>query len=143
MTARMTIRAAALAVLAGLASAPMAFAEMVTMSAELSGRNEVPPHDGPATGMAEATLDTQTRLFTWKITYSDLSGPPIGAHIHGPVQAGNNAGIMIPFPQTESPIEGSMTLSGQQARDILAGLTYVNIHTQQHPGGELRGQLAK
>jgi len=142
MTARLTVCAAALAVSACLA-APAAFAETVALKAELSGKNEVPPHDGPATGMAEATLDTETRLFTWTVTYSNLSGAPIGAHIHGPVQAGNNAGIMIPFEKTESPIEGSMTLTEQQARDILAGLTYVNVHTQQHPGGELRGQLTR
>lgn len=140
MTVRM-IMCAALS--AGLAWTPAALAETVTLKAELSGKNEVPPHEGPATGMAEATLDTESGAFSWKVTYSDLSGPPIGAHIHGPVQAGNNAGIMIPFEKTDSPIEGSMTVTPAQARDILAGLTYVNIHTQQHPGGELRGQLTK
>lgn len=143
MTARMIACAVVTAAAAALVSAPTALAETVNLSAELSGRNEVPPHDGPAAGTAEATLDTETRLFTWKVVYADLSGPPIGAHIHGPVQAGSNAGIMIPFPRTDSPIEGSATLTEQQARDILAGLTYVNIHTQQHPGGELRGQLTR
>jgi hypothetical protein len=25
--------------------------------------------------------------------------------------------------------------------DLLAGLWYVNIHTDEHPGGEIRGQI--
>jgi hypothetical protein len=122
---------------------PAAQAEMVSLSAELSGANEVPPHDGTATGMAEATLDTETRMLNFSITYEGLSGPAIGAHIHGPVGTGGNAGIMIPFSTTDSPIEGSAQLTQAQASDMLEGLTYVNIHTQQHPGGELRGQLVQ
>lgn len=133
----------ALAALAFLASAPVALAETVKLAADLSGKNEVPPHDGAAVGKAEMTLDTDTLIFAWNVGYSGLSGPVIGAHIHGPVHAGNNAGIMIPFPTTDNPMTGSMKITEAQARDILAGLTYVNIHTREHPGGEIRGQLQK
>jgi hypothetical protein len=134
---------AALLLFASVAVPSAALAETVTLTAELSGKSEVPPHDGTATGKAEMTLDTDSRTFTWNVQYSGLSGPAIGAHIHGPVHPGNNAGIMIPFPTTETPITGSMTITEAQARDILAGLTYVNIHTKAHPGGEIRGQLTK
>lgn len=134
-----TIAAAAMAAL----TATAANSEMISLSAELSGANEVPPNDSAATGMAEATLDTETRTLTFSISYEGLSGPAIGAHIHGPVGPDANAGIMIPFSTTQSPIEGSAELTEAQMRDVLDGLTYVNIHTQQHPGGELRGQLVQ
>ena len=36
-----------------------------------------------------------------------------------------------------------MTLSEPQAKDLLAGLMYVNIHTAKNPKGEIRGQVLK
>ena len=41
------------------------------------------------------------------------------------------------------PLIGSVTLSEAQAKDLLAGLLYVNIHTAANPKGEIRGQVAK
>ena len=120
-----------------------ALAEVVTLKAELSGKHEVPPHAGTAKGQAEGVLDTDTLTLTWNVTYEGLTGPAIGAHIHGPVSPGNNAGILIPFPSTDSPITGSQTITQDQSDDILNGMTYVNVHTQAHPGGEIRGQLEK
>lgn len=142
----MTIRsllASTLIVAAASVMATGAQSDEIPLSAELSGANEVPPNDSAATGMAEATLDTETRELTFSISYEGLSGPAIGAHIHGPIGAGANAGIMIPFSTTESPIEGTLELNDAQMAEILEGLTYVNIHTQKFPGGELRGQLTQ
>lgn len=135
--------AAAMLALVTAAAPAVAFAETVKLTADLSGKSEVPPHDGAATGKAEMTLDTDTLMLTWTVTYQGLSGPAIGAHIHGPVAAGANAGILVPFPTVDSPISGSKKLSQDQAHDILEGLAYVNIHTKEHPGGEIRGQLQK
>ncbi|MBO6718133.1 MAG: CHRD domain-containing protein [Rhizobiaceae bacterium] len=142
----MTIRsllASTLTIAAATMFAAAAHAEMISLSAELSGKNEVPPLDGSATGMAEATLDTDTRTLTYKITYEGLSGPVIGSHLHGPVGADANAGILIPFIVSESPIEGTAELTEEQIGSILDGLSYVNIHTDLHPGGEMRGQLQR
>ncbi len=143
MTIRSLLATSAIVFAAASMMAPAAHSEMISLSAELSGANEVPPHDGEASGMAKATLDTETRTLTFTITYEDLSGAAIGAHIHGPVGTDANAGIMIPFSTSQSPIEGSAELTEAQMKDMLDGLTYVNIHTQKHPGGELRGQLMK
>jgi hypothetical protein len=120
-----------------------ASAETITLKADLKGSNEVPPNSSPASGTAEATFDTSTRLLTYTITYKDLTGPPLGAHFHGPVEAGKNAGIALPFKTVQSPIEGSATLTDGQATDLLAGKWYANIHTAANPGGELRGQMMK
>ena len=124
-------------------SASIARAETVKLHADLKGSNEVPPNTSPGSGAAEATFDTDSKLLTWTVTYSNLSGPAMGAHFHGPVEAGKNAGIVLPFKTVESPIQGSATLTDNQAADLLAGKWYANIHTAANPGGELRGQMMK
>jgi hypothetical protein len=118
-------------------------AEMVKLQAELKGSNEVPPNTSTASGTAEATFDTDTKLLSYTITYSGLTGPALGAHFHGPSEAGKNAGIVLPFKTVQSPIQGSATLIDSQAADLLAGKWYANVHTAANPGGELRGQMMK
>jgi hypothetical protein len=132
-----------LALAAALAMAPAARAEMITVKAELKGSNEVPPNNSTATGAATATLDTQTRVLTYRITFSGMSGPVVGAHFHGPSAAGGNAGIALPIKSTQSPIEGTATLTENQATDLVAGKWYANLHTAANPGGELRGQMTR
>ncbi len=131
-----------------LAAAPIgattaARAEVIKLQAELKGSNEVPPNSSAGSGKAEATFDAATKVLTYTITYSDLSGPALGAHFHGPSDAGKNAGIALPFKTVQSPIQGSATLTDAQAADLLAGKWYANIHTAANPGGELRGQMMK
>ena len=121
----------------------VANAETVKLKADLKGSNEVPPNASPASGTAEATLDTGTKVLTWVVTFKDLTGPAVGAHFHGPSEPGKNAGIVVPFKTTQSPIEGTATLNDTQVSDLLAGKWYANIHTAANPGGELRGNMAK
>jgi hypothetical protein len=136
--------AAVMLALAGSAGmVPTARAETVILRADLKGSNEVPPNSSPATGTAEATLDTESRQLSYVITFTGLTGPALGAHFHGPVEAGKNAGIVLPFKTLQSPIEGSATLTENQAADLLAGKWYANVHTVANPGGELRGQMMK
>jgi hypothetical protein len=118
-------------------------AETLVLKADLKGSNEVPPNSSPAFGTAEATFDTNSKVLSWTITYKDLTGPALGAHFHGPGEAGKNAGIVLPFKTVQSPIQGNATLTDAQAADLLAGKWYANIHTAANPGGELRGQMVK
>jgi hypothetical protein len=118
-------------------------AETITLKADLKGSNEVPPNSSPASGKAEATLNTETKALTWTITYKDLTGPAVGAHFHGPSEPGKNAGIVLPFKTVQSPIEGTASLTETQVSDFLAGKWYANIHTSANPGGELRGQMVR
>ena len=118
-------------------------AEAMKFGTDLSGRNESPPNDSKATGHAEVTYDTDTRKLEWTVEYRDLTGDAIGGHLHGPAPASANAGIMVPFKTLASPIKGSATLNPDQVKALMEGTLYVNIHTAQHPGGELRGQLMK
>ena len=108
----------------------------------LSGSQEVPPKPGAGTGTVKTTLDKDTRKLTWVVTYSGLSGPVTAGHFHGPAAAGQNAGVVVPFTSTTSPIEGSATLTEAQMADLLAGKWYANLHTAANPGGEIRGQVS-
>ncbi|HUV33000.1 MAG TPA: CHRD domain-containing protein [Devosiaceae bacterium] len=134
--------AAAAALASGLSAVTAARAETISLVADLSGASSVPPNDATGTGRAGATFDTDTRVLRWQVTYEGLSGPMVGAHIHGPSEPGANAGIVVGFdPIGVSPIIGSFELSEAQAVELLEGLFYVNLHTALHPGGEIRGHL--
>jgi hypothetical protein len=118
--------------------------KMDIYEARLSGAAEVPPVNSAATGMAEVQLNENTRVLTWKVTYTGLSGSATAAHIHGPAGPGANAGVVIPFTNASAnPIVGQATITSAQYGDLAAGLWYVNIHTAANPGGEIRGQLRK
>jgi hypothetical protein len=122
---------------------PAAGAETIVLKADLKGTNEVPPNASPASGKAEARFDTDTKVLTWTVAYADLTGPAVGAHFHGPGEAGKNAGIVLPYKTVASPIQGTATITDTQAADLLAGRWYANIHTAANPGGELRGQMTR
>jgi Cu/Zn superoxide dismutase len=111
----------------------------------LSSTQEVPPNTSPARGTAEVQLNDNTNVLAWKVTYSGLSGPATGGHIHGPAAPGQNAGVLVPFTGNlnAQPVQGQATITPAQAADLAAGLWYVNIHSAQFPGGEIRGQLRR
>jgi hypothetical protein len=90
-------------------------------------------------------LNTETNEFTYHIEFSGLTGPAVAAHFHGPAAEGVNAKPQLPIkgsPVT-SPIHGKATLTAEQAKDLLDGKWYFNLHTAANPGGEIRGQILK
>ena len=118
-------------------------ANPTAMTARLAGSSEVPAVTSDASGMVEASLDSDNQVLTWKITYSGLSGAATVAHFHGPAMAGHSAGVVVPIPGSlASPITGSATLTPSQAADLIAGKWYVNLHTAANPNGEVRGQVS-
>ena len=126
-----------------LALATPSMAAMVNMKADLKASAEVPPNDSKGTGAVTATYDDATKKLTWKGTYKDLSGPATAAHFHGPAAAGKNAGVMVPIAPNGPSFEGSATLNDAQAKALMDGELYVNVHTAANKGGEIRGQLTK
>ena len=89
------------------------------------------------------SLNKQTNVLTWTVTYSGLSGPATAGHFHGPAIAGTNAGVALPLMgDLTSPIKGSATLTAAQSADLMAGMWYMNLHTAANLNGEIRGQLA-
>jgi hypothetical protein len=114
-----------------------------TFKGTLSGAAEVPPVTSAGTGTATVTFDPATKMVTYSVTYSGLSGPAAAAHIHCGAAAGANSGVAVAFPSPASPISGSATLTDAQAADLEAGKCYVNVHTADNKGGEVRAQLTK
>ncbi len=115
-------------------------AETIRYTADLTSAAQVPPADSEATGTAEITIDTQSGTVSWVIDTVDLSGDATAAHIHGPAITGENAPPEVDL--SGSIPGGSANISDGQIADIRDGKTYVNVHTEKYPGGEIRGQLA-
>ncbi len=137
---RATLTAAVTA--AAFVFATASFAETIHFTAKLDGASETPPNASKGAGTADVSLDTESRALSWKVTFADLSGPATMAHLHGPAAPGKAAGVTVPLtgPMT-SPLAGTASLTDGQIGDLRAGLWYVNVHTAQNPGGEIRGQL--
>ena len=111
-------------------------AEQVT----LSGRNEVPPADTPATGSATVTVNSD-RSVTARVTVTGMAAT--ASHIHQGAR-GANGPVIVPFIKSGdntfvAPAGAKMT--EEQYAAYKAGNTYVNVHSAKNPGGEIRGQL--
>ena len=133
------------AIILGVAWVGAAQADPVSFQVLLSGAQCVPPVDTTGSGTADLTYDPATRVVAWKIPYSGLSSPSTMAHFHGPAKQGQNAAPVIWLSTQGSPpanpMTGSATLTPEQAQQFSAGEWYVNVHTQSHPAGEIRGQV--
>lgn len=130
----------ALTVLA-LAAAPAA-AVVLNYEAQLDGLQEVGPNASPATGAAVITIDTDANTLTYSLSFSGLTGSQSAAHIHGFAPVGVNAGVLHSIG-VGSPINGVWNYIEGDEANILAGLTYINVHTSTFPGGEIRGQIVE
>jgi hypothetical protein len=132
-----------LATLIGVLTVP-ASASIINLNATIDASQVVSGSASLGTGFATMTLDDVTNALNWNISWSGLSGPATAMHFHGPAPAGVNAGVQVnigAISGLSSPSIGGTTISGAQASDLLAGLWYINIHTANYPGGEIRGQV--
>jgi CHRD domain len=123
----------------------IAQAAPLSFKVPLTGAQQVPPVQTAASGTADLTYDAATRILTWTVSYSGLSGPATMAHFHGPAAEGKNAPPVIWLSEkgaaVANPIKGQATLTPDQAQQMMAGEWYVNVHTQANPSGEIRGQV--
>ncbi|MBI3782068.1 MAG: CHRD domain-containing protein, partial [Deltaproteobacteria bacterium] len=107
----------------------------------INGAQETPPTGSSGAGFGTFTLDTVAHTLDYNITFGGIPSAELAAHIHGPAGLGIPAGVLFGLP-LGSPKVGTLTgLSPGDESNFLAGLTYVNIHTIDFPGGEIRGQL--
>ena len=133
--------------------------------ATLTGFQEVPAVSSTGTGTLDLRIDDEAQTIDYDLTYENLEGTiTTAAHIHLG-QAGVNGGVSAFFcggggrpacTPTSGTFTGVLTpadVIGPTAQGIAAGefaelvqairagVTYVNVHTNKHPGGEIRGQV--
>ena len=133
-------------VFAGIALAA-AQGDSYKVSATLKARTEVPKPTSVPAGATGSFAGTAVELandkakFTWKLTFSHLSGKAIAAHIHlgKPGKAGPVA-LALCGP-CRSGQKGSGMLTHSQFAKVEAGAAYVNVHTTKNAAGEIRGQI--
>ena len=143
---------AAVVLVAGWTTRPVARSDKYV--AEMNGAQETPANNGKATGRAELTLDGTKLQFSVEV--KDLSGPPTAAHIHvGPSGVAGPPVYTFQLKSkdpTGSVAEGTIDLtkdassgvSGDSLKTLLNnGNAYINVHTKNFPGGEVRGQVMK
>jgi CHRD domain len=132
-------------VLLGFMQVGPVLADPTSFKVPLTGAQCVPPVDTTGSGTADLTYDPATRVVTWNISYAGLSSASTMAHFHGPAKQGQNAPPVIWLSTQGSPptnpMKGTATLTPDQAKQFSAGEWYVNVHSQSHPAGEIRGQV--
>lgn len=160
------VRGLALALIALLLAAQIVSAESVSQRhflASLSGQEEVPPVDTPAQGFALFELDDAETALDFRLIVGNIRNVT-AAHIHcgapgvnGPIVVFLFSGFaafpngvlsegtiteadIIPIPSSPA-CPGGISSFAQLLEKMRTGDAYVNVHTIQHPGGEIRGQI--
>jgi hypothetical protein len=115
-------------------------APMHGQTVTLTGSQQVPPVTTNGTGSAGITVGSDCSV-RGNISVSGFTAT--AAHIHQGAR-GANGPVIVPFTKTAdntfaSP-EGAK-LNENQCAAYRAGNTYVNVHSAQNPGGEIRAQL--
>ncbi len=132
------------------------FADDNKFSTPLTGMEEVPPVNTNSTGIALFELVKNNINFKVNVTNLDNIN---AAHIHLG-EFGQNGDIIFTLLKPATPIdvlngtlvEAKLTavdlqgpLKGKTVNDLVQLInntkTYVNIHTEQYPNGEIRGQI--
>ena len=106
----------------------------------LSGENEVPPVGSSAKGSGTVTVKPDCTVSA-RITVTGMKAT--AAHIHEGRREANGP-VIVPLVQSGdntfvAPDGAKMTQA--QCAAYKAGNTYVNVHSDQYKGGEVREQL--
>ena len=135
-----------------------------SFTATLDGQNEVPPVMSEASGTADFWLSEDSMSMKYKITVHKLQDVTM-AHLHLGVKGQNGDHIAWLYPpqppEKEKPgitngtlAEGTLKatdlidkMQGKSIKDLIWKINedsiYVNVHTVQHPDGEIRGIVVK
>ncbi|MDP6716149.1 MAG: pectinesterase family protein, partial [SAR202 cluster bacterium] len=115
--------------------------------AMLSGGSEVPPVDTNANGGANLEYNASTSKLMFNVWWNNLEGgTTTNLHIHEGAP-GAEGGVVYDLltlagassTNFASPVKGTVTLDATSTANLLGGNLYVNLHTSDHSGGELRG----
>jgi len=120
--------------------------------APLSGMNEIPQNASQSTGAVLIEWYADDSSITASGSFSGLESDyntDVGSHLHIGL-AGQNGGVDIVLdPELEGDSRGGtfmsadneFTLDEDQVTNLVTRSYYVNIHTEDLPAGEIRGQV--
>lgn len=137
MTRRFSFSLLAIFLFAAAASAQ-------TFTAQLNSLQEVPANASAGKGYGRVFVNPSTLAYTFEVVFYGLSSNQAAAHIHAPAPVGVNAGVIINLGApggTANTISGGGTMTLAQLNQLKAGQAYINVHTANFSGGEIRGQL--
>jgi hypothetical protein len=106
----------------------------------LSGSQEVPPVQSTGTGTGTITVNDDKSV-SGSVTTKGVKATM--AHIHE-AAPGQNGGVVIPLTKkgdNEWTVPADAKLTDAQYQAYKAGNLYVNVHSDAHKSGEIRGQL--
>jgi hypothetical protein len=155
-------------VAAFMLTAHAATAQTFVYVASLSGPNEDPPNNSPGTGFTTITFDLTAHTLRVQVNFSGLQGTVTAAHFHAPTANPFTGTVGIAIGLTGFPTGvtagsydvtfntlnaatwntnymntfGGGTAAGAEAafaQHLAEGRTYLNIHSNLFPGGEIRG----
>lgn len=118
----------------------------------LYAANLLPETGTVTTGSGSATvrLAPDERSGTVRFSFTALTAPVSGAHIHGPADPGTNGPILFDLDSAPPNPDGSFTWSfvpvgtatpASIVAALKAGRLYLNVHTSRYPSGEIRGHF--
>jgi len=106
----------------------------------LSGSQEVPPVTSSGSGSGTISI-RDDKTVSGSVTTTGVTGTM--AHIHNGA-AGKNGPVVLPLTKTGDngwAVPPGAQLTDAQYAPFKAGDLYANVHSAQHQGGEIRGQL--
>lgn len=124
--------------------AAVAQSQTTYFKAVLDGTQEVPVNASAANGVVIVKYDGATKILQLTGDYQNVASGVVDSHVHSPAAPGSNASVLFPITNTggtSGTLKGSATLTLAQEADLVAGNMYVNVHSTNFSGGEIRGQL--
>jgi len=108
----------------------------------LTGSQETPAVNTSATGLGIFTLSQNLEKLKFRVAFAGLSSAVTGAHFHtGAVGIAGPVVVNLIAYLSGGIIEGEITPTVAFLTSLSQGQVYINIHTTNNPGGEIRGQL--
>jgi hypothetical protein len=108
--------------------------------ARLDGAQESPAVNTNAAGQGTVALNAAENQITVNMSFTNLGSAQTAAHVHGPAPVGQNAPVLFTL-NNGLVVNQTFAVTPAQVAQLKAGLFYFNVHTQNFPNGEIRGQI--
>lgn len=123
-----------------LLTAGVGLASAATVHVKLTGSHEVPPVKTMARGAGVIEIAADGAV-SGQVKTRGIHGTMAHIHEAGPGKNGPAIIALAPGPHGTWVVPAGSKLTPDQYKEFLAGHLYINVHSDAHPGGEIRGQL--